>query len=541
MSTRPRSWRGRVPMEPADFVPELGGQAPEGEVLPGRAVASRCRAPRTRPRPAVEQGLSAAPAPEPFTLPLLGGMLRDSYGLIGRRLGVQANTDLARLPFYARRQLVARHRLRRRPLPVQRLLGRRARRAAVCPACTTTARPPRDAAAARRDVPPRSAPRSATRRHRGTDQFLVLGVKFWQNAFKYNSFSYHAVTMDVGTLLQTWRMWAGRRGLRIDPRTVVRRGAPGPAARGATGRGGRVRRRARSPGRPCQAAEPTGAHRRAVARAADRAAVGPATDQERSRARPDLRHGAPYPRAPPPSTRRRAARPPGPGRGRPRRPCRGAAAATLPAARPLRAASGAALRAPAQQLRPVRRQRPITAAELRPARRPAPAGAALRHATSTTPGRRRLVKLYVFVNHVDGVAPGSYEYDPRRPCAAAGQGRARPARSCSATTSWPTTTWSRPPPSWCPPCAPPPCSTRSATAATASSTPLIGAVAQAVYTACARAGTRLRRGARLRQHLLHRGAGPRPGRRGPPADHDGRPRAAPARPTSATSFGPIVD
>ncbi len=28
-------------------------------------------------------------------------MLRDSYGLLGRRLGVQANTDLAGLPSYA--------------------------------------------------------------------------------------------------------------------------------------------------------------------------------------------------------------------------------------------------------------------------------------------------------------------------------------------------------------------------------------------------------------------------------------------------------
>ena len=37
----------------------------------------------------------------------------------------------------------------------------------------------------------------------GYGQFLVLGVRFWQNSFKYNSFSYHVVTMDTGALLQT--------------------------------------------------------------------------------------------------------------------------------------------------------------------------------------------------------------------------------------------------------------------------------------------------------------------------------------------------
>src|ERR1022692_3205109 len=50
-----------------------------------------------------------------------------------------------------------------------------------------------------------------------TDQYLLLGVKFWQNAFKYNSFSYHAVTMDIGTIMHTWQMLAGEHGLRLRP------------------------------------------------------------------------------------------------------------------------------------------------------------------------------------------------------------------------------------------------------------------------------------------------------------------------------------
>jgi SagB-type dehydrogenase family enzyme len=51
----------------------------------------------------------------------------------------------------------------------------------------------------------------------GYRQFLVLGVRFWQNAFKYNSFSYHVVTMDTGALLETWRIWARAHGLHIGP------------------------------------------------------------------------------------------------------------------------------------------------------------------------------------------------------------------------------------------------------------------------------------------------------------------------------------
>lgn len=49
----------------------------------------------------------------------------------------------------------------------------------------------------------------ATDRHPlASDQFLVLGAKFWRNAFKYNNFGYHAITMDVGALLQSWRTTA---------------------------------------------------------------------------------------------------------------------------------------------------------------------------------------------------------------------------------------------------------------------------------------------------------------------------------------------
>jgi SagB-type dehydrogenase family enzyme len=34
-----------------------------------------------------------------------------------------------------------------------------------------------------------------------TDQFLLVSLNFWKNSFKYNSFSYHVVTQDLGALL----------------------------------------------------------------------------------------------------------------------------------------------------------------------------------------------------------------------------------------------------------------------------------------------------------------------------------------------------
>lgn len=36
------------------------------------------------------------------------------------------------------------------------------------------------------------------------DQFLLATIKFWKNSFKYNSFCYHVVTQDVGAMLGSW-------------------------------------------------------------------------------------------------------------------------------------------------------------------------------------------------------------------------------------------------------------------------------------------------------------------------------------------------
>lgn len=39
-----------------------------------------------------------------------------------------------------------------------------------------------------------------------TDQFLLIGLYFWKSMFKYNSFSYHLVTQDLGALLASLRL-----------------------------------------------------------------------------------------------------------------------------------------------------------------------------------------------------------------------------------------------------------------------------------------------------------------------------------------------
>ncbi|MEU6164654.1 nitroreductase family protein [Streptomyces tanashiensis] len=225
--------RGRVPMEPADFVPDWPDGPRRGKFYPGvesyalpdgddlaDAPAWAGLLPRSSGGPSAADPAGATGVPGGFTLPLLSAMLKDSYGLTGRRLGIQANSDLSGLPFYTHANWsrgtagggglypvgvywasgpsgpltpgihyydVQRH-------AVQRLLTG-------------------DVTARVREALGQDAPAEALE----TDQYLILGVKYWQTAFKYNSFGYHVVCTDVGTLVQTWRIWAAAHGLRTAP------------------------------------------------------------------------------------------------------------------------------------------------------------------------------------------------------------------------------------------------------------------------------------------------------------------------------------
>lgn len=212
--------RNRVPMPPVTFEPNWSDRPRPAKHYPGTLSIQLPDAPPP-PQATVATGMHPAPAgdgpiAEAFTLPRLGGMLRDSYGPLGRRLGIQANTDVHGFPLYPRaawsRGTASGGSLY--PCSIYWIAGPGA---GVCPGVYHYAGAQH---AMQRllagDVTGRI--RDALDEPTDATQFLLIGVKYWQNAFKYNSFSYHAVSMDVGTLLQTWRLWAGGQGLSIEPR-----------------------------------------------------------------------------------------------------------------------------------------------------------------------------------------------------------------------------------------------------------------------------------------------------------------------------------
>lgn len=53
----------------------------------------------------------------------------------------------------------------------------------------------------------------------GTNQFLLLTLNFWKNAFKYDNFSYHVVTQDLGALLCS--LWLLARGSDLDWQPIL--------------------------------------------------------------------------------------------------------------------------------------------------------------------------------------------------------------------------------------------------------------------------------------------------------------------------------
>ncbi|WP_181767896.1 nitroreductase family protein [Streptomyces albidus (ex Kaewkla and Franco 2022)] len=401
--------RARVPMEPADFVPDWADRPRKGKYYPG--VESF-----PLPRTDFPEGASAAsgclpgeqpPADGRFTLPLLSGMLQDSYGLVGRRLGVQANTDLAALPHYTQtnwsRGTASGGGLY--PVSVYWASG---------PSGPLT--PGVHYYANHRHAMQRLLTGDVTGEIReavgcgqsgpDTDQFLILGIKYWQNAFKYNSFSFHVVSMDIGTILQSWRMWARSRGLRVEPAmwfdeprlnrllgtaeeeegvfAVVPLSWEDPeqaedAPRPASG--------------PEAASTPRVGHAdvelsRRVLDFGILESVRAAT-AENSEARPGPEALADAVALPLPDTRDALPLPP-------------------PQVEPLTMRE--ALRGRRSSFGRFDATRPISAAQLGTAL--AASAAVSLETDAEPPGGSRLVKLYAFVNHVEGIDQGAYEYDP---------------------------------------------------------------------------------------------------------------------------------
>ncbi|WP_329111331.1 SagB family peptide dehydrogenase [Micromonospora sp. NBC_01699] len=400
-------WRGRVPMEPVDFTPDWGDAPRKGRFFPGVDLLPL----PTGDVPAtasVQNGLHP-PTDRPgrgFTLPTLGGMLLDSCATIGRRLGVQANTDLAALPSYPHanwfRGTASGGGLY--PCAVYWVCGPSGPltpgvyhystpRHALAPLLTGDVTGVVRAALG--DLP------AAT----GTDQFLLLGVKMWQNAFKYNSFSYHAVTMDVGTVVQTWRIWAQAQGLRVDP-VLWFDEEPLNRLLGVSAEDEGIFAVVPLPW-STTAAPPTGDDTRASA--PDRPAPA-VRHRDRERSRRVLTFDAP--RRMRRATIGYAARRPAPDA------LRTAAAVAavpgprlaLPEPRPLTVDVRTALRRRRSSFGRFEARTPIEAEQLA-ALLAASAGARF-DTDAAGPHLPPLTKVYAFVNHVRNVPPGAYEYEP---------------------------------------------------------------------------------------------------------------------------------
>ncbi|MGW4194918.1 SagB family peptide dehydrogenase [Streptomyces sp. NPDC005004] len=389
--------RGRTPMEPADFVPDWADRPRKGKHFPGAPSFplpdGGCAEDATLGR-----GLFGEAGDGAFTLPLLGSMLRDSYGLTGRRLAVQANSDLGSLPFHTHanwsRGTASGGGLY--PIGVHWVSG---------------ASGPLNPGVYYYDTPHHRLTRLLSGDVSGevrdalgvlpeaadTDQFLVLGVTFWQNAFKYNSFCYHAITMDIGALLQTWRMWARAHGLRLgsafwfdEPRigrllgfdpeedgvfavVPLRWAGTAPDAGSGPVSGARVRR------------VPTEKSRRTLTFPTLRRVHAATVEGSADRPAPGVLDPALAP-------------PAGPGE-----------RIALPGPAPLDAPVRRALRERRSSFGRFTGS-PLDTATLSAVLAAAVAGSCL-DTDAETPGAPPLTRLHVFVNHVREVPPGLYEYD----------------------------------------------------------------------------------------------------------------------------------
>ncbi len=395
-------WRGKVEMEPVGFTPDWSDRPRKEKFYPGTRVFQLPDG--DFPESAsLEQGLFGPGGDGEFTLPLLGGMLRDSYGVVARRLAVQANTDMSSLPIYTHanfsRGTASGGGLY--PVSVYWVCGAGG---PMTPGVYHYS-PNRHALARLLAGDVTGQVRETLLDQDGrlggdTDQFLVLGVKFWQNSFKYNSFSYHAVTMDIGTVLQTWRMWANARGLRIGPTmwfdevklaallgvtpreegmfAVVPLRWQGSAQRPAppSDHQAAVRHRDQEVSRVLLDFETVDRLQEAVvAGATDRPAAG--------------------------ALEAAAVRPVEPGGQR----------VALPEPVPLAMSVRRALRERRSSFGRFDAREPLDGARLHAVLRAARAGAAF-ESDVTGPDGSPLVAWYVFVNHVEGVEPGTYAWDP---------------------------------------------------------------------------------------------------------------------------------
>ena len=455
-------------------------------------------------------------------------MLQDSYGLTGRRLAVQANTDLGSLPFYthanwsrgtasggglypvgvhwitgAERAAHARRLLLRHPAP----------RVTACWPATSPARCGRPSATCRRPRTPTSSWSSASRSGRTPSSTTASATtpSRWTSA--------RCCRPGGCGPAPTACSWAARCGSTRPARagcsgsTRPRRGVFAVVPLrwdGQPGGAGRHRRRDRAAGRGC-AASPTQELSRACcpSRRCDRDPRGHA-----GRAPPTGRRPARWtPRSPPPA---------------------GPAANALPAARrpqPLDVPVRQRAARTAQQLRPVHAASRRWSRDRLSAALAASVAAGTLDSDAESPRRRAADQAVRLRQPRARRAARAVRVRPRRPASSwlVKDGRLRRLPP-AATTSWPTTTWSR---------------RRAVLVPAARTHAVLDAVGDRGYRLVNAADRRHRPG---RLHRCARPPGPACGvalgfdsvsfergtrarrtGRAPAADHDDRPRAAPAR------------
>ncbi|MFU8874096.1 SagB family peptide dehydrogenase [Micromonospora sp. SL4-19] len=219
--------RARIPMEPLNYEVDWVDQPSRHVSYPG---APRLPLPATLPDLPTLRDLFTGehlPPPVGWSLPRLAALLRLSYGVLDRRLTVNWNQDLAKRTHFEHAVWGRGTASGGGMYPVELYLvagssgpllpgvyhygtGQHVLERLLVGDVSGTVR-------------------AAAGDSAGTaDSFLVASIRFWKNSFKYNSFCYHVVTQDLGALLGSWDLLARALGaplprlLGFDPAPVDR-------------------------------------------------------------------------------------------------------------------------------------------------------------------------------------------------------------------------------------------------------------------------------------------------------------------------------
>jgi SagB-type dehydrogenase family enzyme len=389
------SRRAREPLEPVGYEVDWDDQPSRHKTYPD---AHRVPLPPVRTDLATLRDVMTGEnqTPQPWSLDRLATMLRLSYGVLDRRLAANWNQDLGKRVFFP-------HAVWGRgtasgggmyPVEIYWVAGPSG------PLLPGVYHYSTGHHALERLVIGDFTPlvRAALGGSDASDQFLLATIKFWKNSFKYNSFCYHVVTQDLGAMLGSWDLLGRamgtpiRRHLSFDVEALDRLlgldseaesvfavvplpwpGATPPASGGSENPplDGLIRYPAFERSRTIRTFPlVTQTHRAAMAPTApDPAAVQAALPVELA--------GTPVPLPAPDLDR---------------------------LAQPV----STVFRNRATSFGRFRRPPELTAAEL--ATTLAVAARSRRYASDVKQDDQPLTRLWVFVNHVDGLAPGSYAY-----------------------------------------------------------------------------------------------------------------------------------